>query len=135
MPDPDYTDERSPDTIEATIDAGGKALVKLTATPTIPATVDGFAVRIGLGPYPPDAPGSHRRAMYAELTPVDERPRKFLESINRERLLGICPLTVEGALDIELEPDSRLAEAVAREALGVAVRELRKHGFAAPIRG
>jgi hypothetical protein len=124
-----------PDDAEVKLALDGSTVLKLTTKPLIPATVDGFAVTVGLAPYPPDAPGSHRRAIYAVLEPIDERARSLLASLNREKLLGIVPITPEAALDVQLEPGGQLAEVLAREALGVAVRELRKYGFAGAVKG
>lgn len=91
----------------------------VTVTPVIPAEVHGFSVQVGLGPYPPDAANSHRKAMYAVLRPNTPKTRKRLRDMNREKLLGIVPL-IQGAADaIARDPNGKLAEEVATVAIKV----------------
>ncbi len=104
----------------------GAEIRRVTCTDVIPAEVHGFAVRVGVGPYPEDAPGSHRRAMYAELLPVSVEARTALAYKGRARILATTPLTPGAALAIEADPSSRLAELLATETLANASRLARK---------
>lgn len=104
----------------------GPQVVKTTSAPVIPAELHGFTVTVGVGVYPPDQPASHRKAMYAELIPVSAKARKALASINRERILGISPLTAHAAREIAQDPGGRLAEEVGTETLAHASRLARR---------
>lgn len=101
-------------------------IVKTTSAPVIPAELHGFTATVGLGVYPPDQPASHRKAMYAELVPVSPEARAALASINRERILGISPLTASAAREIARDPGGRLAEEVGTETLAHASRLARR---------
>ena len=83
----------------------------------IPAEVHGCRVKVGVGPYPPDQPRAWQKAMYAELVPISRKATDAFRHMNRKRVLGMVPLTPEGAEAIGLEPNGRLAEKVALDAL------------------
>lgn len=92
----------------------------MTLQPVLPTELHGFSVKVGVGSYPPDQPHSHRRAMYAELAPVRPEIRERMRRAGKARILAYIPLTIDGARSIESEPNSRLAEAVAKEAIAKA---------------
>lgn len=98
----------------------GSQVVKATTVPVVPAELHGFSLTVGLGPYPPDAPRSHRKAMYAELLPITTHARAVLDRMGRERILAISPLTPQAAEAIRREPQGRLAEIVATQTLRLA---------------
>ena len=104
----------------------GAEILKVSSSPVIPAEVHGFAVRVGVGPYPENAPGSHRRAMYAELLPVSLKARTAMAYMGRVRILATTPLTPQAASAIAADPDSRLAEMVATATLANASRLARE---------
>lgn len=97
-------------------------VVKLQIQPTIPAELHGFSVTVGLGPYPPDEPMSHRRAVYAELLPISQKARRALRRMNRERILSMTPLTAEAAEQIALDPGGSMAERASRDTLAEAAK-------------
>lgn len=104
----------------------GSQVVKLTSTDIIPAEVHGFAVRLGIGPYPQDAPRSHRRALYAELTPVSSEARTAMAYKGRARILATTPLTPEAAAAVQAYPNSQLSERLATATLANASRLARR---------
>jgi hypothetical protein len=97
----------------------GADVLKTLLTPVIPDEAQGFAVKVGIGPYPPDRPRSRQRAVYAELTPVSAHARSLMAAKNRARVLGMVPLTAAGAEAMALEPGGAEAE----RASGIALRE------------
>jgi hypothetical protein len=88
----------------------------------VPARVHGFAVSIRLGPYPADAPHSHRRALYAVLTPTDEHVRRRMHAAGQQSIVGMVALAAGGAEEILREPNGTLAEFAATQALAAARR-------------
>lgn len=112
----------------AETEATGLATITSISKPTIPTSLHGFSIRVGIGIYPPDAPNSHRRAVYADLLPVSPDAQRLCKSMNRERVLGMVPLTPGGAELIASDPGGPVAERAARDALQAAVREIRRHG-------
>lgn len=94
----------------------------LSVEAVIPAEVHGFAVRVGIGPYPADQPRSHRRAVYAELIPNTPRTIERMRRAGRDRILGTVPLTAHGAKVVTDDPHGRPAELIARRALAEASR-------------
>ena len=104
----------------------GTQILRVSSADVIPAEVHGFAVRVGLGPYPEDAPLSHRKAMYAELRPLSVKARAALVHKNKERILATTPLTPAAASAVQADPQSRLAELLATETLKNASRLARK---------
>lgn len=96
--------------------------VGVSYEPVIPKVLLGFAVKVGVGPYPQDSPLSWRRAMYAELTPIEARTIEAMRRAGKERILATTPLTPRAAADIELDPDCRLAEQVGTRTLAEAAR-------------
>ena len=103
----------------------GAEVVKTSLTPAIPAEAQGFGVEVGIGPYPPDKPRSRQRAVYAVLTPISAHARALMAAKNRERVLGMVPLTQEGAQAITADPGGQLAERTAVLALREAMRLVR----------
>jgi hypothetical protein len=103
----------------------GAEVLKSLLTPVIPDQVQGFAVRVGVGPYPPDKPRSRQKAVYAELTPVSAHAHAIVAAKGRKRVLGMVPLTEAGADALAAEPGGREAERAARIALTEAVRLVR----------
>jgi hypothetical protein len=91
--------------------------VRPSAAPVIPGELYGFSVTVAIGPYPIDAPLSHRKAMYAELRPNTDHTRAVFRRLNRDRILGQVPLTMRAGLEIQADPDGRLAEKVGLAAL------------------
>lgn len=89
----------------------------MNLAPVIPTQVHGFAVTVTVGPYPPDQPGSHRSAVYAELVPVADDKRKAMRRAGKHSIRAISPLTVTAAQAIRAEPNGRLAEVVATQTL------------------
>lgn len=102
------------------VDAAGLSLQDV-----IPAEMHGFAVRVGIGPYPPDSPNTHRRAMYAELLPISPLAMLRMRRAGHAKILAVSPLTQEAAADIAAEPDGRLAELVGTQTLALASRKAR----------
>lgn len=100
----------------------GTEVVKVTATPVIPADLHGFTVTVGIGPYPPGDPKPDQRAVYAELIPMTQRALDTMHYMGRSRILGMVPLTPEGATEILADPGGRQAE----EAATLALREASK---------
>lgn len=88
----------------------------------IPKELHGFRVTVGLGPYPPEAERSHRRAMYARLTPVSRHAQRIMRRMGRQEIVGHVQLTAEGAADCELDPQGPTAEQAALLALAPASR-------------
>lgn len=105
-------------------DAGADVL-KTLLTPVVPEEAQGFAVRVGVGPYPPDKPRSKARAVYAELTPVSAHAKSLLAAKNRARVLGMVPLTEAGAEAMTAEPGGAEAERASRIALQAALHIVR----------
>lgn len=103
----------------------GTEVIKSSMTPVIPAEAQGFGVEVGIGPYPPDKPRSRQRAVYAVLTPVSAHARALMASKNRERVLGMVPLTPAGAQAITADPGGQLAERTGTLALREALRLVR----------
>lgn len=104
----------------------GTEILRVSSSPVIPAEVHGFAVRVGIGPYPEDSPRSHRRAVYAELLPVSVEARTAMAYKGRTRILATTPLTPDAAAAVQADPDSRLAELLATETLKNASRLARR---------
>ena len=100
----------------------GTEVLKTRLTPVIPDEADGFAVKVGMGPYPPDRPRSRQRAVYAELRPVSAHARGLMLARSRERVLGMIPLTELGAAEIAANPSGSTAERAAGHALQAALR-------------
>ena len=112
----------------AETEASGVGVITSIAQPTIPTIVHGFSVRVGIGIYPPDAPNSHRRAVYADLMPITPEAHALCQRLGRERVLGMVPLTPHGRDLIETDPGGDVAERTARDALQAAIHEIRRHG-------
>lgn len=91
----------------------------------LPVELAGFSVEIFAGPYPIDAPHSHRRAVYARLRPLEEHLARRLRWIGRSHILGEAQLDARTARllaanqlpEVELE---QLALAALRPALKLA---------------
>lgn len=109
----------------APIGDDGSQVLRTLLEPVIPAEAQGFTVRVGIGPYPPGRQRSNQRAVYAELTPASEHARSIMAAKNRHRVLGIVPLTPEGAEQIALAPGSPQAEHASTLALREALRLVR----------
>ena len=103
----------------------GAEVLKTRLTPVIPDEADGFTVRVGIGPYPPDRPRSRKRAVYAELTPRSAHAKGLMLAVNRDRVLGMVPLTASGAIELAAEPGGVAAERAATLALREALRLVR----------
>jgi hypothetical protein len=103
----------------------GADVLKTLLTPVIPEEAQGFSVRVGVGPYPPDKPRSRQRAVYAELTPQSAHAKALLAAKNRVRVLGMVPLTAAGAEAMAAEPGGPEAERASRIALQEALRLVR----------
>lgn len=97
-------------------------ILKTISRDVIPAEVHGFTVKVGLGPYPPDAGHTHRKALYAELRPASRKAHRRMKRMNRERILGMVPLTQTGAGIITAHPQGPEAEQAALRALVQASR-------------
>lgn len=121
---------KSPDGTEITLTDlpdDPSVVLAAAATNTVPEIIFGFVVRTGIGPYPPDAPTSHRKAFYVTLDPVEEQARTLCEKLNRERVLGMTPLTPDGTQEILQNPQGAIAEQTAKDTLAAAIREIRSH--------
>lgn len=87
-----------------------------TAGDALPAEIHGFSIEFKLGPYPPDAPESHRRALYTFLRPTTPELAKRLAWSGDDAIVS----------QAQLEPDTATAlaagtlEETEREALCVA---------------
>lgn len=103
----------------------GADVLKTLLTPVIPEQAEGFDVRVGMGPYPPDKPRSKQRAVYAELTPRSAHAKGLCVAKNRAKVLGMVPLTEAGAAEIAAEPGGSTAERASANALRAAVRLVR----------
>lgn len=88
----------------------------------IPTEVHGFEVQIGVGPYPADAPESHRRAVYAILRPCTDHTRAKMRQAGHRFILGQVPLRKDAARIIMGDGNSREAERAMKDALRVAAR-------------
>lgn len=100
----------------------GLTAAGVTVEDLIPAEVHGFAVRVGIGPYPPDSPNTHRRAMYAELTPISSLARDRMRRQGRAKILATSPLTQQAAAQVAADPQGKLAEMVGIQTLAQASR-------------
>lgn len=100
---------------------------EIIGTPTVEAAeAHGFSIEILIGPYPPQARKSHRRAVYAKLRPIDERIRAAMERVTgKDLILGSAELTADGLATI-LHGDEQAKEAIAATALRPALREAKK---------
>lgn len=107
----------------ARADRDGAALWMTLTEGTIPKSWRGFEIKVGLGAYPPDAPGSHRKAIYAKLYPIEDLPRKLCLSQNSSFILGAVPLSAEGVATITNEPTGAEAEEAMLLAIGAAQRK------------
>lgn len=83
----------------------------IETTDVVPTLLHGFTVETFVGPYPIDARGSHRRAVYARLRPTTTDLRKRLEWIGRTHILGHAELTADGLLELELDNPTPSADA------------------------
>lgn len=108
-------------------DRDGMAVLLQKSEPVIPQTWRGFSVKVGLGSYPPNTAGSHRKAMYVKLYPIEPLPRQICSSLAADFILGGVPLTEEGRILIEAEPEGRDAEEAMKLALGAAQTEASKY--------
>lgn len=86
----------------------------------LPAEVHGFTVTLEIGPPLGATAG---KALHAWLRPATEANRKKLLNINRDAIHSELPLTTTGALELELDPNGRIAENLARLCLTPAVRK------------
>lgn len=102
----------------------GADLQSITIADVLPTEVHGFSVTFAIGPYPADAPHSHRRALYATLKPQSEKARLALRYVGRDAIEGHVPLTPEGVLDIEA--DEKVREHACRMALAPALELARQ---------
>ena len=103
-------------------------VIAVAETPVIPTTVHGFSVDVkGMGPYPIDAPKSHRKAMYVELIPISPEARSLCDAKNAERIHANTPLGPELAAIIAAEPNGKAAEEAVLVTLRAAVKLLRKY--------
>ena len=100
----------------------GTQILRITSEDIIPAEVHGFAVRLGIGPYPENQPRSHRRALYAELTPISIKAQAAMRYVGKTRILATTPLTPEAVADVQANPSSHLSERLAVETLTNASR-------------
>lgn len=102
--------------------------IRTASKDAIPKELHGFKVTLGMGPYPYGAEHSHRRAVYAELTPEDPKTRKMMRNAGKEKILGIVPITPEAATELRLAPagQSKLAEELCTKALEQAILLARK---------
>jgi hypothetical protein len=92
-------------------------VAEVTVTEVIPAELHGCRVTVGVGPYPPDGGHTVQKAMYAELVPTTVTAQRRLKQMNRQRILGMVPLSPEGAALIESDPQGKEAEHAALVAL------------------
>lgn len=97
----------------------------LKVSDVFPAEFQGFSVEFGVGPYPLDSPRSHRRAMYAVCKPRNAHARAVCEFKNRDKVIGMVPLTPEGAAEIEADLSGPLAEKAAKDALAAVAKLIR----------
>lgn len=95
---------------EAIADRDGMALLVTKADSTIPKAWRGFEVKLGIGSYPPDAPNSHRKALYCKLLPIEPQARRLCSSQHSDFILAGVPLTSEGRVLIETVPEGPEAE-------------------------
>lgn len=91
-------------------DRDGMALLVTKADSTIPKSWRGFEVKVGIGSYPPDAPNSHRKALYCKLLPIEPLARNLCSSQHSDFILAGVPLTPEGRTLIEAAPEGPEAE-------------------------
>lgn len=102
--------------------------IRTASNDAIPKELHGFKVTLGMGPYPYGARDSHRRAVYAELTPEDAKTKRLMRNAGKEKILGIVPITPEAATELRLAPQgqSKLAEELCTAALEQAIQLARK---------
>lgn len=100
----------------------GQEVVGTRVRDSIPQELHGFRVTIGLGPYPPESERSHRRAMYARLTPCTPHTERVMRRLGRKEIIGHVPLTAAGAADAQLDPQGETAEQAALLALAPAAK-------------
>ena len=117
---------------ETDLDFGdhGTAVLRVVERDALPQELFGFSVKTYIGPYPADAPRSHRRAVYAELVPVHPDNVERMRRAGRTRILVSIPLTVEAARDIDADPQGKLAEDVGRDAIAHALPLARTVAYA-----
>lgn len=94
----------------------------IETTDALPTELHGFTVETFVGPYPIDAQGSHRRAVYARLRPTTPELQSRLRWIGRTHILAHAELTADGLLELELDNPTPSADAEeARQSIGLAV--------------
>lgn len=77
----------------------------------------GFRVELGIGPYPPDAPLSHRKAIYAWLTPATVENARKMRRQGKTAIQAFAELSQELAKAIEEDPLCIEADAAAAAVL------------------
>lgn len=100
----------------------GQEVVGTRVRDVVPDELHGFKVTVGLGPYPPESERSHRRAMYARLTPCTPHTEHIMKRLGRKEIVGHVPLTAAGAADAQLNPQGETAEQAALLALAPAAK-------------
>jgi hypothetical protein len=106
--------------------SNGLDILGSSLSDVVPDEVDGFAVKVGIGPFPPDRSVSDRSAVYAELTPRSSRAHALMRSKSRERVLGMVEVTPEAAAEMRADPGGLTAERASVVALAQAVRLIRR---------
>lgn len=105
-------------------------LVAGLAEIALPAEVHGFAVEIEVGPYPAGHHSSHRRAVYAKLTPTTDATARKLKRAGYDRgiILGQAAVDNDTGRALQLpigdpgRPTVEEQESLARAALAPAAR-------------
>lgn len=98
-------------------------VVEQRVSDVVPEKVFGFDVDIKTGPYPHDAPGSHRKALYCLLTPVDADVFHRMTKAGKREILAVTPLTPRGLAALNADPNSAVSENLVRHALAPAVAQ------------
>jgi hypothetical protein len=104
----------------------GAGVLLAKAEDVVPKAWNGFRVEIGIGAYPPDAPGSHRKAIYCKLWPIEDVPRAVCANANADYVLGGVPLTPGGLTIITENPNGPEMEEAMKLALKAAQTEAAK---------
>jgi hypothetical protein len=104
---------------ESELDFGqsGTAILRTTSEDAIPQEAFGFTIATYFGVYPPDSPQSHRRAIYARLTPQTDELRRKLKNIGKSEILAWVPLTSDGIREVRRDPNCSVAEHAALAAV------------------
>lgn len=103
----------------------GSAVISAFEKPGLPARWAGFAIRVVVGPYPFGS-NSHRRAVYCELTPIEDPAHSICKRLGAEMVRSCIPLTVDAAKLVDADPNCDVGEKTGLDAIHTAQLEVRR---------